>query len=88
MRLIPSVRGAAGGHILERDPSTTTVGEIVRIMEGGIKLTDCVVDESNCERAPTCRTRQVWVRASKVLEEELDSITLADLMDHPESLPL
>lgn len=86
--LISSVRGAAGGHILDRDPADITVGEVVRIMEGGIKLTDCVADESNCDRAPTCRTRQVWVRASKVLEEELDSITLADLMKHPESFPL
>lgn len=86
--LITSVRGATGGHILDKDPAEITVGEIVRIMEGGINLTDCVNDESICERSPICKTRQVWVRASKVLEDELDSITLLDLMNNPESFPL
>ncbi|CCH48795.1 RrF2 family transcriptional regulator [Pseudodesulfovibrio piezophilus] len=81
--LIKSKRGATGGHILDKDPKTITVGEIVRIMEGGITLTDCVSDETACERSPTCRTRQVWQRASEVLEQELDSISLADLMTHP-----
>lgn len=85
--LITSVRGAAGGHILDKDPAEITVGDVVRIMEGGIRLTDCINDDGLCERTPVCRTRQVWQRASKVLEEELDSITLADLMESPEGTP-
>lgn len=86
--LIQSKRGATGGHILDRDPKSVSVGEIVRIMEGGINLTDCVTDKSICARSATCRTRKVWTRASKVLEEELDSITLADLMANPRELNL
>lgn len=86
--LIVSVRGAAGGHILNQDPSTITVGEIVRIMEGGISLTDCVTDDGLCNRSPICLTRKVWQRASRVLEEELDSITLADLMKDPDGVLL
>lgn len=86
--LIVSVRGATGGHILDKDPKDVTVGDIVRIMEGGISLTDCVTDESICERSPICKTRKVWQRASKVLEDELDSITIADLMKDPEGYPL
>lgn len=82
--LITSKRGATGGHILDKAPETITVGEVVRIMEGGISLTDCGVDESICARSATCRTRLVWQRASRVLEQELDSITLADLMTNPE----
>lgn len=85
--LIVSVRGATGGHILDKDPAEITVGEVIRIMEGGIQLTDCVVDASVCDRSPDCRTRQVWQHASKVLEAELDAITLADLMQDPGNLP-
>lgn len=85
---IVSVRGAAGGHILDEDPAKITVGDIVRAMEGGISLTDCVSDESSCERSPQCVTRRVWQRASKVLEQELDAITLADLMHAPDSFLL
>ena len=86
--LITSVRGAAGGHILNKDPEKITVGEIVRIMEGGIHLTDCVADKNICDRSSSCKTRKIWVRSSKVLEEELDSITIADLMEDPDSFPL
>lgn len=86
--LIISVRGAAGGHILDKDPATVTVGEIVRIMEGGISLTDCVTDSGICKRSPICMTRRVWQRASRVLEQELDSITLADLVANPDGIPL
>lgn len=86
--LITSKRGAAGGHILDKDPAEVTVGEVVRIMEGGINLTDCVGDKSICSRSGDCRTRLVWKRASRVLEEELDSITLADLMADPEEFAL
>ena len=86
--LIASKRGAAGGHSLARDPRTVTIGEVVRIMEGEISLADCVGDESTCERSPTCPTRQVWQRASAVLERELDAVTLADLMANPEKLTL
>ncbi|MBC17994.1 MAG: hypothetical protein CL942_13190 [Desulfovibrio sp.] len=86
--LITSVRGAAGGHILNQDPAKITVGEIVRIMEGGISLTDCVTDDGLCKRSPICLTRKVWQRASRVLEQELDSITLADLMKDPDGIKL
>lgn len=85
--LIVSVRGAAGGHILDRDPASITVGDVVRIMEGGISLTDCVTDCGICNRSGTCTTRKVWQHASKVLEDTLDSITLADLVENPDSLP-
>lgn len=85
---ITSVRGASGGHILDTDPANITVGDVVRIMEGGISLTDCVTDEGLCNRSTICLTRKVWQRASRVLEKELDSITLADLMDNPDGLPL
>lgn len=85
--LIVSVRGAAGGHILDKDPASITVGEVVRIMEGGIRLTDCVDDCGVCNRSGNCMTRKVWQHASKVLEDTLDSITLDDLVETPDSLP-
>lgn len=79
--MINSVRGAAGGHLLAMNPADITLGEILRTMEGPIQIVDCLQCESNCERASECRTRSVWARASRAMENELDSITLADLMD-------
>ena len=78
--LVTSVRGAAGGHLLAANPQELTLGHIVRVMEGGIHMTECSRDETACERAHQCRTRQVWIRISRAMEQELEAITLSDLM--------
>lgn len=79
--LIKSVRGAAGGHMLNIAPKDLTLGEIVRIMEGDINIADCLDCETKCDRSIDCKTRNVWERASRAMEAELDSVTLADLMN-------
>lgn len=80
---ISSVRGAAGGYQLKRAPEKITLGQIVRLMEGGISLTVCCDDADTCTRSAECRTRGAWLNISRVLERELDKITLAELMEEP-----
>lgn len=78
--LTKSVRGAAGGHRLARPAESITLGEVVRLMEGGIHLTVCCGEKANnCPRKDGCLTRKAWLRVSNSLERELDSITLAGL---------
>ncbi|GAB6058679.1 RrF2 family transcriptional regulator [Desulfonatronum parangueonense] len=83
---IQSVRGAYGGHVLLMDPATITLGDIVRTMGGDINLAQCGSDPTICTRTSDCRTRIVWQHLSKVIERELDNMTLADLMQDPETL--
>lgn len=80
--IVTSVRGAAGGHLLDHNPDAVTFGDIIRAMEDGIDLTHCCRDEvaKECGRAEKCLTRNVWLRASKALERELDAITLSDVL--------
>lgn len=83
--LTRSVRGAAGGHRLARPAEDITLGEVVRLMEGGIQLTVCCGEKANeCPRRDGCLTRRAWMQVSNSLERELDSITLANLLhgDH------
>ncbi|MGL1862020.1 MAG: Rrf2 family transcriptional regulator [Pseudodesulfovibrio sp.] len=85
--LVKSVRGAAGGHMLDKPAADITLGEIVRVMEGAINIVNCLDPDSKCERSDDCRTRSVWERASRAMEKELDSITLAELIDTPDGCP-
>ncbi|MFV0420939.1 RrF2 family transcriptional regulator [Oleidesulfovibrio sp.] len=78
--LINSVRGASGGHMLSRSPEEISLADVVVVMEGGIRLTDCCIDNELCTRTPHCKTRVAWMKISDLLERELKSITLADLM--------
>lgn len=79
--LTKSVRGAAGGHRLARPAEDITLGEVIRLMEGGISLTVCCGEKANdCPRRDGCLTRKAWMQVSRTLEQELDSITLSKLL--------
>jgi Rrf2 family protein len=78
---INSVRGPKGGHVLAKPPQEITVGEIVELLEGGINLTDCVENPDTCDRSQTCLTRGVWETATRAMYQELNSITLSDMLN-------
>ncbi|GAB6176020.1 hypothetical protein JCM16814_09110 [Desulfobaculum senezii] len=82
---LDSVRGPKGGHRLTKSPDEITVGEVVRLLEGGINLTDCVGDAAKCERAGTCNVRAVWVEATSAMNSILDSIKLSQI-SHAEGI--
>ncbi len=77
---IKSVRGPKGGHMLSRPPEEITVGEVVKALEGGMSLTDCVENPEECNRSRKCATRNIWEAASKAMYDKLDSMTLAGLL--------
>jgi Rrf2 family transcriptional regulator, iron-sulfur cluster assembly transcription factor len=77
---VKSVRGVKGGHMLAKSPDAITVGEIVALLEGGVRLTDCTEDPEVCERSDKCLTRLVWKEATQAIYEKLNSITLSDLL--------
>ena len=86
--LTQSIRGAAGGHRLARPAEDITLGEVVRLMEGGIMLTVCCGEKANnCPRKDSCLTRRAWVKVSRSLEKELDSITLSALVHGSQICP-
>jgi Rrf2 family protein len=78
---IRSVRGARGGYTLARKPDKISVGQIIQVLEGGLSLVDCVDDAKVCEREKNCPTRDIWLRMSERLMEELSSLTLRDVLD-------
>ncbi|MDY6951647.1 MAG: Rrf2 family transcriptional regulator [Thermodesulfobacteriota bacterium] len=81
---IRSVRGPKGGHMLAKPPDDVTVGEIVRLLEGGISLSDCIDNPDLCDRSETCVTRDIWEVATTAMYDKLDAITLTDLLKKEE----
>ena len=78
---IRSVRGARGGYTLARKPDKISVGQIIKVLEGGLSLVDCVEDPKVCEREKNCPTRDIWLRMSQRLMEELSSLSLRDVLE-------
>jgi len=79
--MVQSTRGASGGYVLAEKPEDISLARIIRTIEGTLCLTPCCEDPATCQRAETCRSHRAWVRASQVLEAELDGITVKDLQD-------
>jgi Rrf2 family protein len=80
--IVGSKRGPSGGYFLNKKPEDITVGEIVRITEGGIDPVLCLDPEDSaqpCDRLGECVTRLIWNEAGNRLKEYFDSVTIKDL---------
>ena len=84
--LVRSYRGNNGGYQLTRRPEEYTAGEIIRALEGSLAPIACIEDEPNrCPRQKECSTVKFWKGFWDVVNEYMDSVTLADLIaDHQE----
>jgi Rrf2 family iron-sulfur cluster assembly transcriptional regulator len=79
-RLVTSVRGPKGGHLLAQKPENITLGQVVRLLEDHTDLVKCVSHPEKCTRADDCLIRLAWREATQSLFERLDSITIAELI--------
>ncbi len=79
--IVKSVRGAKGGHLLAKKPDKISLGQIVRLFEGQTDLVECVSSPETCDMASECLVRQAWRDATKVLYDNLDGISIADLVN-------
>lgn len=72
--LVQSIRGAYGGYKLAKTPEEITAGDVIRILEGPISPVE-FQDEDNAAR------RDLWKRIRDAIAKELDSTTLAQLIN-------
>ena len=80
--IVGSKRGPSGGYFLSKKPEDITVGEVVRVTEGGLVPVLCVNPEDStkpCERSGECVTQVIWNEAGKRLRDYFDSVTIRDL---------
>ena len=79
--LVTSTRGAQGGYMLARPASAITVGDVLRAMEGGLNLVDCLDGEDACDKACACPSRIVWMKLRDGMNSIVDGITLQDMVE-------
>ena len=80
--LLQTVRGYQGGYKLSKPPKEYTVNEILTAAEGPLVPVACLEGEVNtCPRQSECATLPIWSGLKKVVNEYLNSITLADILE-------
>ncbi len=76
--LIKSERGASGGYRLAREPSSISIADIVRAIEGPIALTQCSSHEG-CSLQSHCQIRPHWQVINTTIVNSLKQLSLAEL---------
>ena len=76
---LETARGNNGGYKLAKKPEEYTVGDILRATEGDLAPIACINGEE-CTKKENCTTFGFWQGLDEVINEYIDSKTLADLV--------
>lgn len=75
--IITSKKGAQGGYFLARTAADITVGEILNILEGDLKIVSPSEDRNDIE---CFMQKNIWNNINRQIEEYFDSVTLEALV--------
>lgn len=81
--IVRSTRGARGGYVLARLPEAITVREVIAASELTTFEVHCLthpVEEERCSASHSCSIRPVWMMLQRKIDDVLDSVRLADLL--------
>lgn len=82
---VKSERGSGGGYRLAKKPEEYTVGMILRLTEGSLAPVACIEEKEKCSRYGNCATVSVWQKINDAINNVVDHITLADLVEEQKS---
>ena len=81
-KVVESLRGKGGGYRLTKNPEQYTVGSILRLTEESLAPVACLEETAGtCPRSGQCRTLALWQGLDKVIQDYLESVTIADLIE-------
>ncbi|NLO81447.1 MAG: Rrf2 family transcriptional regulator [Clostridiales bacterium] len=79
--IVKSVKGARGGYMLACDCATTTVSDVLRVLEGNLSVVDSSEHENTTEDLMgRFLDKHVWSEIDRVINDTVDSITIEDLV--------
>jgi Rrf2 family protein len=85
--VITSTRGARGGYMLSRPPEEISIRAVIHASELETFDLHCLshpVEEDRCAASHSCSIRPVWVLLQTKIDDVLESVCLADLLqDEP-----
>ncbi|MGH7314694.1 MAG: RrF2 family transcriptional regulator [Candidatus Rokuibacteriota bacterium] len=82
-KLVASHNGPKGGYVLTRDPTEITVGQVVRALEGPVRVVSCMNEQDDCPQFARCNLRRPVQKIQASISHVLDSMTLAELAAEP-----
>ena len=87
--IVKSTRGARGGYALARPAAEISVRDVIAASERATFELHCVshpVGEERCSASHACSIRPVWVMLQQKIDDVLESVHLADLLEDEPSV--
>ena len=85
--IVRTTLGAHGGYAMDADPTTITIGRVVRLLDGALAPLPCVslryYGRCSCPDEATCPLRDVMIDVRDAMLEILDRETLAEMAARP-----
>ena len=78
--LVKSDMGPKGGFELRRAPDKITVAQVIKSVQGPIKLNRCLLGGYKCPRKGDCPVYEKIADLQEYIDEYLSGVTLADLI--------
>lgn len=82
-KLITSQNGPKGGYVLTRAAREITVGQVVRALEGPVRIVSCMVENDDCPQFSRCNLRRPVQKIQASISSLLDTMTLDELAAEP-----
>ena len=79
--LTKAARGMRGGYALSRPPSSISLNDVFKALEGAPELVECLDDPNGCPLQESCPTRATWMQMRNAIVAVLDGTTLEELAD-------
>jgi Rrf2 family protein len=87
-KLVASVRGPRGGHMLSAPPGRISLWDILFLLESKSSLVDCLAEGGTCEHISYCPVRPVWHQALEAMTKVLKKTTLQKILEsHDKARP-
>ncbi|MGE4357189.1 MAG: Rrf2 family transcriptional regulator [Candidatus Omnitrophota bacterium] len=79
-RILYSVKGVKGGFRLALSPEKISLLDLIKIFQGKIEFTRCLLNKKVCSCIRSCRLNKRIKKIEKYVAKELDNITIKNLI--------
>jgi Rrf2 family protein len=77
--IVHAVKGRGGGFAMARKPENVTLKQLMEVLQGPVKLTDCVFGRKLCQHHSVCLLRHRLAAMESRLQAEVAGVNIKDL---------
>lgn len=78
--IIQTKQGKNGGIRMVRDPQDVSIKEIIEIVEGPVRLSDCTTQQKACQLECNCKLRNAFSALEEKFNVLLEDVTIKSLI--------